>query len=205
MPSAICTLIKVDERTSIRKMRQYARLLVEVDMKNELTEKVMYKRTSIYSFASVMYERLPEFCRAYGIVGYAAMNYTSKKDRDFNARGRSASEEGVRDILNADSSPHEVDNTTLRYDNKNPFSWMLWLLDLPLCGPRRLLNVVDLPLCGPRRLLNVVVTNLSKNAQESFSVGAVREQNLVAKESWADMIEKVDARKPPKHDSKAKR
>ncbi|KAL8480418.1 hypothetical protein ACS0TY_027084 [Phlomoides rotata] len=58
---------------------------------------------------------------------------------------------------------------------------------------------------APRRSLNSVVEDISKNAQESYSDGAVREQHLVAKESWADMAEKEDAKKLMKHGSKVKR
>ncbi|KAL8523959.1 hypothetical protein ACS0TY_013789 [Phlomoides rotata] len=58
---------------------------------------------------------------------------------------------------------------------------------------------------APKRNLTSVVDKVAKSANESFTVGAVHEQHLVAKESWADMAEKEDAGKPPKHGSKAKR
>ncbi|KAL8463008.1 hypothetical protein ACS0TY_033860 [Phlomoides rotata] len=45
MASAFGTLIKIDTRTMHKRMGHYVRMLVEIDMKAELVEKVMYKRT----------------------------------------------------------------------------------------------------------------------------------------------------------------
>ncbi|KAL8478055.1 hypothetical protein ACS0TY_030089 [Phlomoides rotata] len=70
MASAFGTLLKIDDRTLHRRMGHYARILVEIDMKTELIEKIMYKRAGVFSFANLVFEHLPEFCRGCGIVGH---------------------------------------------------------------------------------------------------------------------------------------
>ncbi|KAL8488748.1 hypothetical protein ACS0TY_024876 [Phlomoides rotata] len=44
MASAMGSLIKIDDRTAHRRMGHYVRISVEIDMRNELIEKIMYKR-----------------------------------------------------------------------------------------------------------------------------------------------------------------
>ncbi|KAL8523992.1 hypothetical protein ACS0TY_013811 [Phlomoides rotata] len=70
MASALWSLIKIDDRTTYRRMGHYARILVEIDMRPELIEKIMYKRARVYSFANITYEHLPDFCRGCGIMGH---------------------------------------------------------------------------------------------------------------------------------------
>ncbi|KAL8480382.1 hypothetical protein ACS0TY_027068 [Phlomoides rotata] len=70
---AMGTLIKIDVRTSNKLLGHYARLLIEIDMKSELLEKLMYQIGKIFSFASIVYERLPDFCRECSLVGHAAV------------------------------------------------------------------------------------------------------------------------------------
>ncbi|KAL8488072.1 hypothetical protein ACS0TY_024380 [Phlomoides rotata] len=76
MASAFGTLIKIDERTLHMRMGHYARILVEVDMKQELIEKIMHKMSGVCSFANLVFERLLEFCRGCGIVGHTTVNCT---------------------------------------------------------------------------------------------------------------------------------
>ncbi|KAL8483851.1 hypothetical protein ACS0TY_026514 [Phlomoides rotata] len=79
LASALSTLIKIDDRTIHRRMGHYARVLVEVDMKTEPIEKIMYKRCGVCSFANLVFERLPEFCRNCGIVGHSMANCSRGK------------------------------------------------------------------------------------------------------------------------------
>ncbi|KAL8468999.1 hypothetical protein ACS0TY_031993 [Phlomoides rotata] len=73
MASAMRSLIRIDDLTAHCLMGHYVRLLVEVDMRNELIEKIMYKRAGVYSFANITYERLLDFCRGCGIVGHTTV------------------------------------------------------------------------------------------------------------------------------------
>ncbi|KAL8477942.1 hypothetical protein ACS0TY_030009 [Phlomoides rotata] len=53
MATALGTLIKIDDRTVQRRMGHYARILVEIDMKNELIDKIMFKISGVCSFANI--------------------------------------------------------------------------------------------------------------------------------------------------------
>ncbi|KAL8546962.1 hypothetical protein ACS0TY_006609 [Phlomoides rotata] len=92
MASAFGTLIRIDDHTIHRRMGHYARILVEVDMKMELIEKIMYKRSGVCSFANLVFEHLLEFCRNCGIVGHTTAVCTrgKKTEKESNTdRGRS--------------------------------------------------------------------------------------------------------------------
>ncbi|KAL8492497.1 hypothetical protein ACS0TY_023903 [Phlomoides rotata] len=94
MASAFGTLVKIDDCMLHRRMGHYARILVEIDMKTEIIEKIMYKRSGVCSFANLVFERLPKFCRWCGIVGHTTVACTRgrRQDKDDNhGRGRSSS------------------------------------------------------------------------------------------------------------------
>lgn len=76
--SALGTLIWVDDRTIRKEMYHYVRLLVEVDLKNPLQDKIMIERPGYCLFAYFQYERLPEFCKNCGIIGHSACRCNSK-------------------------------------------------------------------------------------------------------------------------------
>ncbi|KAL8546973.1 hypothetical protein ACS0TY_006620 [Phlomoides rotata] len=80
------TLIKIDVRMVNRKMGQFARLLVEIDMKQELVEKIMYKRVGICSFATVLFKCLPAFCHECGIVGHDVADCTASGSKTHSHR-----------------------------------------------------------------------------------------------------------------------
>ncbi|KAL8542604.1 hypothetical protein ACS0TY_003475 [Phlomoides rotata] len=334
MASAFGTLIRIDDRTLHRRIVHYARVLVEIDMKVDLIEKIMYRRAGICSFANLIFERLPKFCRGCGIVGHTTTtcswgrkhktevntcrghSSTRLRPRSSTSRNRRSSSrrresstpreqadhtdtpphtngvfnhEDVDDVLHVDPMHGQSANKILALppiSTKNTFDALnvggfegsssesttlthskdamqispcttqaqvvhdsdttqgpptlprgrgsaIQLLLAKLPGSGKVIREVSVPtgasinaflkgamgntLPTPRRSLNSVVGDVAKSAQESFTVGAVQEQHLVAKESWADMVEnedakswadmveKEDAKKPPKHGSKAKR
>ncbi|KAL8507257.1 hypothetical protein ACS0TY_017973 [Phlomoides rotata] len=79
-------------------MGHYARLLIEIDIKSELVEKLMYRRGEICSFDSIVYERLPTFCRKYGIMGHVVATCSRGRGhvKENKNRGRSSSSGGGR-------------------------------------------------------------------------------------------------------------
>ncbi|KAL8502772.1 hypothetical protein ACS0TY_021763 [Phlomoides rotata] len=90
MVSAFGTLLKIDDHTLHRRIGHYARILVEIYMKTKLIKKIMYKRSGVCSFANLVYERLPEFCRGSGIVGHTTTACTrgKKNEKEDTGRGR---------------------------------------------------------------------------------------------------------------------
>ncbi|KAL8472351.1 hypothetical protein ACS0TY_029536 [Phlomoides rotata] len=71
LASAVGTVIKIDERTLNRTMGRFARVLVELDLKQERDETLMFEQAGHCSFVSVQYERLPELCKLCSIIGHA--------------------------------------------------------------------------------------------------------------------------------------
>ncbi|KAL8524041.1 hypothetical protein ACS0TY_013848 [Phlomoides rotata] len=324
MASAFGTLIRIDDRTLHRRMGHYARILVEVDMKIDLIEKIMYKRAGVCSFANLIFERLPEFCRGCGIVGHATSNCSRSKKQETgvhtdggrstsrpkthrstsrNRRSRSrnrgnsntqdqpidenppqtgdtSTQEDADDVLHADHMQNQLGNKILALPpipTNNTFDALDTMDDEASEGPSsddNMLNRTDAEsstqpssnhaqsvhvsdpsknttalargrgngkqqsqlkapgagkvgreisittgtpinnpmkettsknLLMPRRSCQSVAEEVAKQAQESFTIGAIHEQNLVAKKPWADVAEEEDAKKPPKHGSKNER
>ncbi|KAL8462759.1 hypothetical protein ACS0TY_033689 [Phlomoides rotata] len=321
MASAFGNLLKIDDRTLHRRMGHYARILVEIDIKTELIEKIMYKRAGICSFANLVFERLPEFCRGCGVVGHTTTvctrgkkeennrgrnwhrstsrnrsasrrrDYSAKSDqgghRDHPAKADGATNQNMNNCTNdlaedvlhgnfdnmhgnkilalppiptkntfealGEDSPAPQEETTssevystsqehalhLTADTthgQQPMQQQTLQADpdssrasQPYRGrgsaPPRVSNTwikeTSIPTgsslkehmnkekgsvtIGPTRDLKNVVENLSTSAQEPFTVGAMHEQNIVAKAPWADAVEQVDSNKPTKHGYKNKR
>ncbi|KAL8483872.1 hypothetical protein ACS0TY_026524 [Phlomoides rotata] len=93
MESAFGMLIKIDDRTLHRRMGYYARILVDIDMKAELIDKIIYKRFGVCSFANLVFERLSKFCRGCRIVGHTTVDCTRGRKQgkeDTQGRGRSS-------------------------------------------------------------------------------------------------------------------
>ncbi|KAL8515504.1 hypothetical protein ACS0TY_014259 [Phlomoides rotata] len=61
LASAIGTVIKLDERTTSRSMGRFARVLVELDLKQDREEYVMFERAGHRSVVYIQYECLLEF------------------------------------------------------------------------------------------------------------------------------------------------
>lgn len=105
--AALGTLIRVDDRTVSQEMCHYVHMLVEIDMKNPLQDKIMIERAGHCSFAFFQYERLPEFYKHCGIVGHPFSRCRSYADGD---KGQDASRlqdnerrSGVEDVTELDS------------------------------------------------------------------------------------------------------
>ncbi|KAL8503471.1 hypothetical protein ACS0TY_022282 [Phlomoides rotata] len=70
LASPLGTVLKIDDRTKDRSMCHYARVLIELDMKQNFEEYIMFEMEGHYLFASVKYESLPPFCKGCGIVAH---------------------------------------------------------------------------------------------------------------------------------------
>ncbi|KAL8520450.1 hypothetical protein ACS0TY_011103 [Phlomoides rotata] len=81
MAAANGTLLQIDTRTLQKTMGIYARMLVEIDLKQELETKIMFVRVGHQSFTSVEYEKLPAFCTICGIVGHTLASCNSEKGK----------------------------------------------------------------------------------------------------------------------------
>ncbi|KAL8477324.1 hypothetical protein ACS0TY_029575 [Phlomoides rotata] len=75
LASALGTVIKLDDHTRDQSMCHYARVLIEIDMKQKFEDYVMFEAEGHYSFASVKYESLPPFYNGCGIVGHNLVDY----------------------------------------------------------------------------------------------------------------------------------
>ncbi|KAL8488288.1 hypothetical protein ACS0TY_024530 [Phlomoides rotata] len=74
LASAVGTVIKLDERTASRSMGRFARVLVELDLKQDREEYVMFERAGHRSVVYILYERLPEFCNYCNVMGHSTGN-----------------------------------------------------------------------------------------------------------------------------------
>ncbi|KAL8552220.1 hypothetical protein ACS0TY_001064 [Phlomoides rotata] len=81
LASSLGTVIKIDDRTKDRSMCHYARVLIELDMKQNFEDYVMFETEGHYLFASVKYESLPPFCNGCGIVGHKLVDYRMSKPK----------------------------------------------------------------------------------------------------------------------------
>ncbi|KAL8459386.1 hypothetical protein ACS0TY_036760 [Phlomoides rotata] len=105
LASAVGTVIKIDERTLSRTMWRFARVLVELDLKHDREETLMFEREGHCSFVSIQYEHLPEFCKFYSVIGHA-IGYCGR-----DSRRRKPSTEAV--ISKKDDRPPDAVNGTV--------------------------------------------------------------------------------------------
>ncbi|KAL8456322.1 hypothetical protein ACS0TY_034512 [Phlomoides rotata] len=79
------SVIKLDECTTSHSMGHFARVLVELDLKHDREEYVMFKRASHRSVVYIQYERLPEFYTYCNVIGHSTGNcspsYNSKQGK----------------------------------------------------------------------------------------------------------------------------
>ncbi|KAL8497099.1 hypothetical protein ACS0TY_020687 [Phlomoides rotata] len=74
LASAVGTVIKIDERTLSRTMGCFARVLVDLDLKHDREETLMFELEGHCSFVSIQYERLPDFCKFCSVIGHTTRN-----------------------------------------------------------------------------------------------------------------------------------
>lgn len=74
LASSLGAPIRIDENTLNGEYGQFARVLVEVDFKNEVRDRILVKRANHSTFTYVVIENAPDFCNQCGIVGHGWEN-----------------------------------------------------------------------------------------------------------------------------------
>ncbi|KAL2346432.1 hypothetical protein Fmac_000432 [Flemingia macrophylla] len=64
-------LLSLDQMTTTRDLGYFARVLVDIDLKNTLPDQILVERKGFAFFVNITYERLPEFCSHCHIVGHS--------------------------------------------------------------------------------------------------------------------------------------
>lgn len=73
--------ICLDEATSKRAFGHFARVLIDLDLKSKLRDKILVEREDFAFFAFVDYERLPEFCSSCQTIGHSLVNCLRSKGK----------------------------------------------------------------------------------------------------------------------------
>ncbi|KAF1880119.1 hypothetical protein Lal_00022248 [Lupinus albus] len=68
------TPIALDEATTNRTFCHFAKVLVEVNLKESLLEQILVEREGFAFFVSIKYEKLPEFCKGCQTIGHLVTN-----------------------------------------------------------------------------------------------------------------------------------
>ncbi|KAL8477319.1 hypothetical protein ACS0TY_029570 [Phlomoides rotata] len=125
LASAVGTVIKIDERTLNQTMGHFARVLVELNLKQDRKDTLMFERAGHCFFVSVHYERLLDFCKFCNVIGHATghcgrkprqgkepINSKSKEDpkhKEHEARGVVG---GTKQWVQKTFSPDIVEGST---------------------------------------------------------------------------------------------
>ncbi|KAL8498083.1 hypothetical protein ACS0TY_021421 [Phlomoides rotata] len=75
LASAVGIVIKIDDRTLGKMMGHFARVFVELDLKQEREEYLMFERAGHCSFVGIHYERFPDFCKFCNMIGHVTGHY----------------------------------------------------------------------------------------------------------------------------------
>ncbi|KAL8498925.1 hypothetical protein ACS0TY_022040 [Phlomoides rotata] len=94
LASAVGTVIKIDDRTLNKSMGRFARVLVELDLKQERKEYLMFERAGHCSFVGVQYERLPEFCKFCNVIGHTTGHCGGNNNRQRNGKPNPTTQKG---------------------------------------------------------------------------------------------------------------
>ncbi|KAF1858694.1 hypothetical protein Lal_00044727 [Lupinus albus] len=80
----ICTPITLDEATSSRNFGHFAKVLVEINLKTKLTNKIHVESEGFALFVYIEYHNLPEFCLGCQTIGHsdAQCKKSFKKSED---------------------------------------------------------------------------------------------------------------------------
>ncbi|XP_019429990.1 PREDICTED: uncharacterized protein LOC109344585 [Lupinus angustifolius] len=70
----IGTPIAIDEATNNRSFTHFAKVLVDINLKAKLPEKILVEREGFAFFVSLEYENLPEFCNGCQYIGHTIAN-----------------------------------------------------------------------------------------------------------------------------------
>lgn len=71
LATSLGTPLRIDENTLNGEYGQFARVLIEIDFKSEVRDRILVKRKNHSSFTFVSIENAPEFCTHCAIVGHA--------------------------------------------------------------------------------------------------------------------------------------
>ncbi|CAL0315585.1 unnamed protein product [Lupinus luteus] len=74
----IGTPISLDEATNNRTFGHFARVLVDMDLKSDLPNKIMVEREGYAFFVELEYEKLPQYCNGCQTIGHMVSNCRKK-------------------------------------------------------------------------------------------------------------------------------
>lgn len=76
----------------------FVRILVDLDLNNDLRYKVLVERKGCDFFIYLKYENLPEFCNNYNIIGHSLANCKRIGDESINDKGQHKRRGGKEDL-----------------------------------------------------------------------------------------------------------
>ncbi|KAL8503104.1 hypothetical protein ACS0TY_022012 [Phlomoides rotata] len=81
LASSVGTVIKIDGQTLGRTMGRFAHVLVELDLKQDREEFLMFERAGHCSFVGIHYEHLLDFCKFCNIIEHATRYFGGHNSR----------------------------------------------------------------------------------------------------------------------------
>ncbi|XVE70491.1 hypothetical protein DITRI_Ditri10aG0076500 [Diplodiscus trichospermus] len=96
---AIGVPFKIDKATLLGDFRHFARILVDVDIKNLLLEKLQLEFNGVCFFVTFEFERLSTFCSTCSSVGHVPMDFYHNRKKDEVDRSKDQKEDVVNKQL----------------------------------------------------------------------------------------------------------